>query len=97
MVMYADPSIPTGQTVLTRKYLKVITDDLTFLADAISLVPLHAVAHGTGAPGSAGIRLFDGALLTAQYGRIARIDAPAGSAVHELVLGANLIPFWQAV
>ena len=39
-LQYVDPAIPTGLTIMSRAYLLVLVEDLTFLADAISLIPL---------------------------------------------------------
>ena len=96
MVMYNDPAIPAGLTINSRAYLKVITDDLTFLAQAISLLPLDTVAHGSGAAGQRGITLVDGDLLTAKYGRVAFIARPSVG-TYELEVGADGIPYWVEV
>ena len=95
-LQYTDPTIPTGEVILSRKYFKVLRDDITFLADAVAALPLHAVAHGTAAAGLAALPLAEGDLLTAQYGRLAFIARPA-TGTHELEVGTDSIPHWVEV
>ena len=97
MMTYSDPTIPTGLSIMSRAYAKVLIDDVTFLADAISLLPLHAVAHGTGAAGSEGIPLAENELLTVRYGRTTFIAAAPPVGTYELTVGANGIPYWAEV
>ena len=96
MVTYSNPAIPAGEVILSRKYLKVLRDDITFLADAVAALPLHAVAHGTAAAGLEGLPLAEGDLLTTRYGRLAFIARPSVG-TFELEVGANGIPFWAEV
>ena len=93
---YEEPSIPTGETILTRAHAKIVRDDITWLADQVTLVPANAVVHGTGEPGVEGIPLAAGKLLTVQYGRVTTIDVPQ-TGTYELEVGADGIPFWVEV
>ena len=95
-LQYVDPAIPTGLTIMSRAYLLVLVEDLTFLADAISLIPADTVAHGTGAAGLEGLPLAEGDLLTARYGRLTFIPRP-DIGTYELEVGADGIPFWAEV
>ena len=93
---YKEPSIPAGQTILIREYMKVLRDDITWLADQVTLVPTNAVVHGTGEPGVEGISLGVGKLLTVQYGVVTTIDVPQ-IGTYELTVGADGIPYWAEV
>ena len=93
---FEDATIPAGETILSRAYMKVIRDNITWLADQTALVPLNAVLHGTGEPGFEGIPLAEGKLLTVQYGEVITIDVPQ-TGTYELEVGPDGIPFWAEV
>ena len=93
---FEDPAIPVGESIMSRAYMKIIRDNISWLSEQTALVPVNAVLHGTGAPGFEGIPLGAGKLVTVQYGRVTTIDVPQ-TGTYELEVRADGIPFWVAV
>ena len=95
MVMYQPPTIPEGQTVLTRALLQIILDDIHWMACQTGLIGAHSIPYGVGGmPGLDSLRMLAGALVTAREGTIEAATPPA-EGTYILVMQAD-VPTWVA-
>ena len=89
MMSYQDPAIPTGETIVTREWLQLLVDNVTFMFCEAGIVPMDAILRGA-APmaGFESIALPDNALLTAQFGMLVAVGPPPDDG-QAYVLGGN--------
>ena len=75
-MMFQDPAIPAGETVVTREWLELLVDNLTYMFCEAGIVPEDAILGGAGQGGYASIGLAAGQILGAQFGALVAAGPP---------------------
>ena len=77
MTSFVDPSFTPGQQVVTRVWLQIVANDITYIACVLMVLPDNSVARGAGQPGLEGVVMPEGAVLVKAIDGLRAVAPPA--------------------
>ena len=77
MTTFVDPSLAADQQVVTRVWLQIVANDITYIACVLMVLPEHSVARGAGQPGLEGVVMPEGAILAKAIDGLRAVAPPA--------------------